>query len=223
MPGLLIFSALMQLSIRQVLPDYFENKVTDKSEIWGKQLDFDKGDYIKIVAPSGSGKSSLVSFLYGLRKEYKGSILYDGKSLATFGPEDLSRYRKDHLSIVFQGLRLFPDRTARENIEIKRQLHPFHPEKKATEMAEQLGVADKLSSLCRTCSFGEQQRIAIIRALMQPFDFLLLDEPFSHLDNPNAEKAMKLILEECRLRNASIILAELERLDYFPFTHLYHL
>ena len=58
---------------------------------------------------------------------------------------------------------------------------------------------------------------------MQPFDILLLDEPFSHLDNKNSEKAMELILEEAKKRNAAIIFADLERVDYFPFTRLYHL
>jgi len=74
-----------------------------------------------------------------------------------------------------------------------------------------------------TCSYGEQQRIAIIRSLMQPFDFLLLDEPFSHLDEANAEKAMKLMLEEARLRNATIVFADLERIDFYPYTRLFHL
>ena len=90
-------------------------------------------------------------------------------------------------------------------------------------MAARLGVAGRLSYRCGTCSYGEQQRIAIIRALMQPFDWLLLDEPFSHLDQANAEKAMNLMLEETRLRNASILFVDLERFDPFPFTRLLHL
>ena len=90
-------------------------------------------------------------------------------------------------------------------------------------MSARLGIEDKLAVMSGSCSYGEQQRIAIIRALMQPFDFLLLDEPFSHLDEVNAEKAMNLMLEEARLRNAAIVFADLERIDFYPNTRLFHL
>lgn len=213
----------MQIRIEKLLPSYFENARSAGSELWGKDLLFDQGEYIKIVAPSGSGKSSLMHFLYGMRHEYNGTILYDSKNTSQFSFEEMAKYRKEHVSIVFQDLRLFPGQTVQENIEIKRQLQPYHPASKIAEMCERLGIGDKLSSICRICSYGEQQRIAIIRALMQPFDFLLLDEPFSHLDDSNSQKAMQLMLEEAKLRNAAIIFADLERIDYFPFTKLYHL
>ncbi len=213
----------MQLTIRNLLPVYFEKDRTLHSEIWGKELVFNKGELIKIVAPSGSGKTSLVHFLYGLRKEYSGNILYDDKTISRFSPEDFALYRKDHISVVLQDLRLFPDQTVEQNLEIKRQLNPHYPPEKIKEMAERLGIGNKLNSLCRTCSYGEQQRVAIIRALLQPFEFLLLDEPFSHLDNNNSQKAMTLMLEEAKLRNATILFADLERIEFFPFTRLFHL
>ena len=164
-----------------------------------------------------------MNFLYGLRNDYNGTISYDNNVVRNFSVEDLSRYRKNHISIVFQDLRLFPERTVEENIEIKRQLNPFHPAGTIKEMATRLGIESKLNSTCSTCSYGEQQRVAIIRSLMQPFDILLLDEPFSHLDDNNAEKAMQLMLEEARQRNATILFADLERIDYYPYTRLLHL
>ena len=102
-----------------------------------------------------------------------------------------------------------------ENIEIKRILNPFHPEEQISVMAQRLGIENKLHQQVKTCSYGEQQRIAIIRALMQPFDFLLLDEPYSHLDEDNRKKAMNLIYEECEKRNAAMIFADLKPLDFF--------
>jgi putative ABC transport system ATP-binding protein len=90
-------------------------------------------------------------------------------------------------------------------------------------MAGRLGIGDKLKSKARICSYGEQQRVAIIRSLLQPFDFLLLDEPFSHLDNRNSRLAMDLMMEEAVQRKACIIFADLERIDYFPYTRLFHL
>jgi putative ABC transport system ATP-binding protein len=213
----------MQLTIRNLLPAYFKESSTQTSEIWGKDLVFERGDLIKIVAPSGSGKSSLINFLYGMRSDYNGLISYSGKNFSQFSIEEVAGHRRNHISIVFQDMKLFADQTVQKNIEIKRQLNPYHPSEKIKEMAERLGISDRLSYKCGTCSYGEQQRIAIIRSLMQPFEILLLDEPFSHLDNKNSEKAMELILEEAKKRKAVIIFADLERVDYFPFTRLYHL
>jgi putative ABC transport system ATP-binding protein len=101
----------------------------------------------------------------------------------------------------------------KENIEIKRILDPYHGSEKINEMAKRLGIENKLDQVAKTCSYGEQQRIAIIRALMQPFDFLLLDEPYSHLDEANRKKAMELIYEECGKRNAAMVFADLKPLD----------
>ena len=213
----------MQLELQQILPTYFEAERATRSEIWGKSLQFKKGEYIKIVAPSGSGKTSLMHFLYGMRNDFNGSIKYDGKNFSAFTREELASIRTNHLSIVLQDLRLFPEQTVLENINIKRLLNPFHKEEKIAEMVERLGIGSKLNSLCRTCSYGEQQRVAIIRSLMQPFDFLLLDEPFSHLDTANSQKAMELMLEEAKARGAAIVFADLERIDYFPFERLLHL
>lgn len=217
------FTRFMQLTIENLLPTYFSESRKQHSEVWGKTLSFAPGEWVKIVAPSGSGKTSLIHFLYGLRHEYSGDILYNNRSLKTFRAEDFASQRKDSLSLVLQDMRLLPEQTVYENLFIKHQLAPYHPVEKIKEMAGRLGIGDKLQSKCRTCSYGEQQRAAIIRSLLQPFQLLLLDEPFSHLDNNNSRKAMDLILEEAKSRNAAILFADLERIEFFPFTKLYHL
>lgn len=90
-------------------------------------------------------------------------------------------------------------------------------------MAARLGIEKKMNKPANTCSYGEQQRIAIIRSLMQPFDFLLMDEPFSHLDENNRKIAMDLINEEAELRNASIIMADLKRVEQFSADKIFNL
>ncbi|HEY0355116.1 MAG TPA: ATP-binding cassette domain-containing protein, partial [Flavisolibacter sp.] len=82
----------MQLQIKELLPTYFPDTRKQTSEIWGKNLVFDKGDFIKIVAPSGSGKTSLMHFLYGIRHEYSGGVLYEGRDTKNFKVEDFACY-----------------------------------------------------------------------------------------------------------------------------------
>lgn len=205
----------MQILLQDIVPIYFEKDSITNSDIWRKEIIFNKGEHIHIVAPSGSGKTSLIHFLYGLRKDYEGTISYDRDGIKNFSLEKLSALRQKHISIIFQDLRLFPEQTVRENLELKRQLNPYHPAQKIDEMANRLGIGNKLNKPAGTCSYGEQQRVAIVRSLMQPFDFLLLDEPFSHLDDDNRIKAYSLIKDECELRNASMIFSDLKMPDYF--------
>lgn len=213
----------MQIQLQKVVPTFIEEEKISSSQIWSSSVIFNEGEKIEIVAPSGSGKTSLIHFLYGLRKDYNGTISYDTNSISGFDAEHFAIYRQQHISIVFQDLRLFPEQTVLQNLEIKRQLNPYHTESKIAAMAKRLGIENKLNKLCKTCSYGEQQRIAIIRALQQPFNFLLLDEPFSHLDEANRKKAMELIEEETTLRKASIILADLKAIEYFKADRTFHL
>ncbi len=106
----------------------------------------------------------------------------------------------------FQDLRLFQHLTAKENIELNRVLQkPYYESAMIDTMAERLGIKHILNQKAGVCSYGEQQRIAIIRALVQPFTWLIMDEPFSHLDIANTQKAAALIAEECTKRNAGFV------------------
>ncbi|MBC7889595.1 MAG: ATP-binding cassette domain-containing protein [Ferruginibacter sp.] len=213
----------MQIILQKVLPVFFEDDKVNNSQLWNSTLSFNKGENIHIIAPSGSGKTTLIHFLYGLRNDYKGNISYDSNDIKHFDAEKFSIWRRQHISIVFQDLRLFTEQTVLQNLEIKRMLSPFHAVNNIAAMAERLGIKSKLTKVCKTCSYGEQQRIAIIRALQQPFDFLLLDEPFSHLDELNRQKAMELMEEESKKRNATIILADLREITYFKSERTLHL
>jgi len=213
----------MHITLENIIPDFLEKEKIESSGVWNKNLEIKLGEKIQVVAPSGRGKTSLVHFLYGLRKDYSGKILFENREVRLFSASDHALLRTNKISIIFQDLRLFPDHTAFENIEIKRTLHPFHPSSTITEMAGRLGIGSKLNQMCGKCSYGEQQRIAIIRALQQPFDLLIMDEPFSNLDEMNRKKAMDLILTESALRNATIILFDLKDIEYFKPDRLINL
>ena len=205
----------MQIKLQRIVPTFIEEEKVTGSQIWNNDILFSGGEKIQVVAPSGSGKTSFIHFLYGMRRDYTGDLFYNDRNIKGFGPEDFSGYRQKHTSIVFQDLRLFTEQTVLQNLEIKRQLCPYHSQSRITEMSTRLGIVSKLNKPCKTCSYGEQQRIAIIRSLQQPFDFLLLDEPFSHLDDANRKLAMELIEEEADLRKAAIILADLKPTEHY--------
>ena len=220
----------MNISLKNIVPQFLEKEKVQQSGIWKQEHIFKKGEKIQIVAPSGSGKTSLVHFLYGLRKDYDGDVfifnhlsIKTTKSIKEISAPRLAKLREMFVSIIFQDLRLFKDFTVLQNLEIKRLLAPYHQTSLINEMAERLGIANKLTQNAGTCSYGEQQRIAIIRALQQPFDFIIMDEPFSHLDESNSKKAMQLIEEEAVKRGAGIILADLQPIPFFNADHIIHL
>lgn len=206
--------AMMQIRMKELEPAFIKKNKLSGSDIWLRDIAIPKGQHLHIVAPSGSGKTSLMHFIYGLNSNYKGQLFYDSKEIHKLSSEEFAVFRQKNISIVFQDLKLFQDLTVRENIELNRTLNPYHPADMIDAMAERLGIRAQLEQEARTCSYGEQQRTAIIRALMQPFDFLLLDEPFSHLDKLNTRVAIELIYEECTKRSASMLLANLNEEEF---------
>ncbi|MEO7446539.1 MAG: ATP-binding cassette domain-containing protein [Ferruginibacter sp.] len=208
----------MEITLQHVRPGFLEEEKINSSDVWTQEHNIGKKDIVQILATSGRGKTSFIHFLYGLRSDYSGEILFDGKSIKLFNAEDWAHYRSSRLSIIFQDLRLFSEQTVRENLLVKQQLNLYENAASIDEMAMQLGIEKKLEKKAHTCSYGEQQRIAIIRALLQPYEMLLLDEPFSHLDEANRKKALDLIMTETAKRNAGMLLADLKKIDYFPAT-----
>src|SRR4051794_14770465 len=209
----------MQLILQGVVPVPLRDKVNAyQSGMWRSNKTFNKGELVFIQAPSGTGKTTLIHILYGLRKDYEGRVKWGSYTLPTTDTEALAQLRANNISVIFQDMRLFPELTAWENIDVKRRLTNTVTEEQAREWISRLGITDKANSLAYTLSYGEQQRLAIIRALLQPFDWLLMDEPFSHLDHANIDKARSLIAEVVQQRNAGMLIADLDENQYFPYT-----
>ncbi len=210
----------MQIQLQQVVPIPLKDRFAQRqSDIWNACVSFAKGEWIKIKAPSGTGKTTLIHILYKLRNDYEGTVRWGNENLQQIPPAPLAQLRQQEISIIFQDLRLFAHLTARENIELKRVLQsPFYESNKIDEMADMLNVRHILNQRAGLCSYGEQQRIAIIRSLVQPFSWLLMDEPFSHLDKANTAKAASLIVAECVRRKAGFILTDLDEDDHFNYS-----
>jgi ABC-type lipoprotein export system ATPase subunit len=198
----------MDIALRTVVPKPLEGNYSTES-IWGKDADFKAGHYYLVKASSGKGKSTLISYLFGTRSDYSGSVLLDGKETKSFSLNDWSLLRKESIAIVFQDLRLFDHLSAFENIMIKQQLTKTVSEEAIKAMAQQLGIDHLLDKQVKFLSMGQQQRVALIRAIVQPFKWLLLDEPFSHLDAENTLKMEALIKEVCERNGAGLILTSL--------------
>ena len=174
---------------------------------------FEQGQCYLIRAQSVQGKTSLLNFIYGTSFSYDGKITYN----EVFNKKEVLRYRIDKLSYVYQDLRLFPTLTAFENIILKNKLTHYKTEDQINSLIERVGLSHKRDTLVQTLSLGQRQRIALLRALCQPFELLLLDEPFSHLDDSNTAILREIIEEELQARNASLLLTSLEDNNFFHY------
>lgn len=208
---------MQTISIHNAVPDPIADIASKSSQIWFQEHSFIRGNHYLVTAESGTGKSSFFDFLYGRRSDFQGSIDFDDKPIKSLKVSDWNGVRKQNISLVFQGFRLFSELTVWENLQLKNHLTGYLPDNKMERMLEQLGIPDKRNTPLRFLSYGQQQRVAIIRAMCQPFDFLLLDEPFSHLDEVNQRIICGLVNDELRERQAGLLLCSLGDPYFFDY------
>ncbi len=175
------------------------------SEVWQQEVTLERGKRYLVSAESGTGKSSMCSYIYGYRQDYSGSIAFDGVDIHALTVAQWCDIRTRHIAYLPQDMRLFGELTALENVELKNRLTGFKSREEIKHLFEAMGIADKMDSLASKLSIGQQQRVAIIRTLCQPCDFVLLDEPVSHLDEENNRIVANLITDEASRQGAGII------------------
>lgn len=206
-----------KILLENISPNYFTPKNIEQSQIWKQNTVFEKGEIYLIVAPSGSGKSTLATAILGTHFHYEGHIKYDDQNVNELDLEKIVHHRKDGVSLLFQDVRLIKNLTFKENILLrvfKKDRNRFL--EKMNDYSEKLGIKTLLDKKAANCSYGERQRCAIVRSLINPTDFLIYDECFSHLDLKNKEIAYSLISDVAKEKNSSIIFFELNQ---FPFAH----
>ncbi len=192
-----------------VLPHVFASRDDLQSEVWRQNVTFEKGHLYLVEAASGKGKSTFCSYVVGYRHDYTGLVSFDDRDAKSLKTADWVDMRIRHISHLFQELRLFPELTAYENVEIKNKLTHFKTRKEIDQWFEMLGIADKKDAKIGRMSFGQQQRVAMMRALVQPFDFILADEPISHLDDTNSRIMGEIMMTEAKRQGAGVIVTSI--------------
>jgi len=167
------------------------------------------GQSYSVVGRSGSGKSTLLHLLGGLDHPTSGQVLFEGKELLSFSPDQLASWRSRNLGFVFQAHHLLPDFSALENALIPALLLG-HSQKDSKVMAEallvRLGLEERLHHRPATLSGGEQQRVAIARALVNQPQLVLADEPTGNLDPQTGKMVSDLLAEICAAEKMTLIL-----------------
>ncbi len=208
---------MQTITLTNVLPHVFAARTDLKSEVWQQDVKFEKNKLYLVEAMSGTGKSTLCSYILGYRHDYTGKVMFDATDTKSISVSEWVKIRQRSISHLFQELRLFPELTALENVMIKNNLTNFKPVDEIKDWFERLGIGDKLNAKVGRMSFGQQQRVAMMRALVQPFDFILADEPISHLDDTNSAIMADIMMTEAKRQGAGVIVTSIGKhmeLDY---------
>jgi len=208
----------LDLTLDNINPIFLEINESNPSIIWANRLTFEKSNNYLIRSISGSGKSSLLSFLAGWRDDFEGEISHDNIATSSYSKEKWIECRKIEFAWLKQELDLIPHLTVLENLQLKNELTHHFSSEEIEKSLKELAIFNLKDKKCNTLSMGQQQRVAIIRAVIQPFKWLLIDEPFSHLDDENSKKALNFMLNAASKQNAGIILTTLntkEEIDSF--------
>ncbi len=215
----------MSIRLKDIRPLAFEF-IQKENSLWGADNTLESPGIYKVIASSGSGKSTLISILSGIRSDYAGEIHLDNQKLSGFSPANWSAVRSNKISLVYQDLRLFPNLTVKENILLSQEITGADADKSLQELedfAAAMKITNQLDKPVKHLSFGQMQRVAIIRAMIRNYKWLILDEPFSHLDQSNAMIAWNLITQQAKLRNAGIIIACLDPYEFITADKIFHL
>ncbi len=161
----------------------------------GINLRIEHGEFVAIVGPSGSGKSTLLGIIAGLDNPTSGQVLVDGVDITHMSEAKLANVRNQKIGMVFQAFNLIPTLTAQENVEIPLYVgqHRGSPSARSTELLTLVGLAHRLGNRPTQLSGGEQQRVAVARALATNPAIVIMDEPTGNLDQKNSENVLQMI------------------------------
>jgi len=180
----------------------------------GISLEISNGEFVALLGASGSGKSSLLNLIAGLDSPTSGNITTAGKKLAGLSREELAKYRRHTVGMVFQSFNLVPAMTVFENVELPLRFAEVERSKRrvlVTDALERVGLSDRIRHRPVELSGGEQQRVALARALINQPSILLADEPTGNLDSRTGTEVMELIRGLNESLNMTVVLVTHER------------
>jgi putative ABC transport system ATP-binding protein len=171
-------------------------------------LEIKDGDMLIIFGKSGAGKSTLLSLIGGMDIPTSGKVIVDGVDLSNLKPDELAKLRKEKIGYIFQSFNLLGNLKAIDNITLPIILDENKHKKinRIMELAAEIGIKDRLGHLPGELSLGEQQRVAILRAMINSPTIILADEPTAHLDNENSSKIIEIFKKLNREQGITIVL-----------------
>ncbi|EGF26440.1 ABC transporter ATP-binding protein [Rhodopirellula baltica] len=171
-------------------------------------LNIESGSFVAVMGASGSGKSTLLHLMSGLTRPTSGSVLIEGQNIADLTDYELTCFRRKRIGLVFQAFNLVPSLSARDNIlfPLYAAGESLNDESELTELAQQLGIADRLDHRPDALSGGEQQRVAIARSLITNPAIVFADEPTGSLDSVTGDSICKLLRNLCDQQQRTIVM-----------------
>jgi putative ABC transport system ATP-binding protein len=196
------------IAVRDVIKKY-EEGAAGTLALRGVDLDAHSGELLLLMGPSGSGKTTLLSIMGCILTATSGSVMVAGREVVGLSEKQLPALRLEHIGFVFQGFNLFPTLTAGENVELMLDLKGVsaaNAKKRAEELLEQVGLADKYNSFPADLSGGQKQRIAIARALAGDPGIILADEPTAALDSHTGRNVMQMMSDLAHQRGRAVVI-----------------
>jgi ABC-type lipoprotein export system ATPase subunit len=196
----------MNITAESLQKSYFLDRGLEVKALRSVSIEIKPGETVAIMGPSGAGKSTLLHLLGLMDRPTGGKLLIDGVDYAGLSDRKYSLTRREKVGFLFQMHYLLPDFTVLENVVLPVWDEPEQKRKKAKELLDKLGLSDRLEHMPGELSGGEQQRVAMARALVKDPAVVMADEPTGNLDRETGEKVEEILFNECKNRGISMVL-----------------
>lgn len=188
---------------------YGDTPETRTYALQGVNFRVEYGEFVSIIGPSGSGKSTLLNLIGALDRPTSGKVMLDGVDISRLSSADLASIRNSKIGFIFQSFNLIPRMTAAENVEVPlmvMNMLPSERRKRSTAILTELGLGSRLNHRPNQMSGGEQQRVAVARALATNPTIVLGDEPTGDLDTKNTAEVMRILEEQNKKRGKTLVI-----------------